>query len=130
MLTFQTEIMKAIFLFARTPFVLLLFTVLLAACSVKPTFVARKYFTALEQQDYETARQYVSPGSITNFNKLFDYGKKPAKSYTILRYDQTDDHHAKVYYTEDGDTTEHYVDLVKVDDEWKIEIPDSDDYDK
>ena len=122
--------MKTIIPSARYFFMLLSFAALLTACAAKPTSVARKYFAALEVRDYEEAREYVAPASITNFNKLFNYGKEPAKQYTIVRFEETGEDRAKVYYTEDGSTNEQYVELVKIDGEWKILIRDADDFDK
>lgn len=126
LITLQTQTMKVIQRNFPTFLLLLAVLAILSACAPKPTSVAQKYFTALENRDYDKAREYLTASSITNFNKLFEGGKEPATTYTVLRVemDESNENKAKVYYTENGDSTENYIELEKVDGDWKIVIPD------
>lgn len=110
-------VMKAIRLLVMiTPLVLLI------GCAAKPISVAKKYFKAMEAKDYDLAKTYLTSESVETFELL--YVDDPAShTYKVLRVEEGEDGTtARVYYLQDDQTNEQYIDMVKQNDVWLISL--------
>ncbi len=93
---------------------------LLIGCATTAVSTARKYFAALEERDFETAKKFVASGSYEAFEWLeLDEEKH---TYKVLRQEEASETESTVYYTVDGNPTERTIKVVKVDDLWLVEL--------
>jgi hypothetical protein len=98
---------------------------LLTGCASKPMSTAKKYFKALSAQDYQAAKKYVAPASQETFDSLFEFSDEK-HTYKAVRAEQEGEDTARVYYTVDGEDTDKYIDLERIDGVWMITLPSDD----
>lgn len=103
---------------------LLLVVGLLVGCGAgKPTIVAKAYFEALEEGDWEEANYYVSIRSLYLFDEMQPY-LKAGNQYTIEGYLINDDGTAIVQYKENNDPTIRELHLTKERGRWRVKLGD------
>jgi hypothetical protein len=101
---------------------LLVSLLVLAGCASKPMSVAKKYFRAIEARDYETAKTYLTSGSVETFELLYT-GDETTNTFQVKRVDEAEDGmSARVYYLMDDDPDERYIDMIKTDGVWLINL--------
>lgn len=97
-------------------------SLLLAGCATKPISVAKKYFAALSEKDYETAKKYITIGSYEDFELLFSWDDQ-SHSYKVLRVEEGEGGStATAYYLMDDESEERYVSMVNADGVWLIDL--------
>lgn len=97
---------------------------LLASCGAgKPTLVAKKYFTALEDGDWEEAKNYVAVSSFRLFEEWRPY-LQAGNTYKVQGYKLIDEDHAVVTYLENQDPTPKQLQLKKERGRWRVQLGD------
>lgn len=101
---------------------LLLVVGLLVGCGAgKPTIVAKAYFEALEEGDWEEANYYVSFRSLYLFEELRPH-LQPGNHYVIKGYQLIDDDTAVVTYRENDGPDLQELYLVKERGRWRVQL--------
>lgn len=92
----------------------------LSSCSVSPPMkVAKKYLKALQSNNIEKAKEYVSPGSVETFNSIFGPDTEITSKYEVLR-EEVNGNEATIYYKEKGNEQERSLSLRNIEGEWKV----------
>lgn len=98
--------------------------VLLSSCGAgKPTLVAKKYFVALEEGNWDEARNYVAVSSFKLFEEWRPY-LQAGNKYRIEGYETVDDDQATVIYYENSDPQPKQLQLKKERGRWRVQLGD------
>jgi hypothetical protein len=107
---------------------LMLISVLSASCFLfeSPERTARKFLTAINERDFETAKKYCTPETVKLVemleqmtNAMANPDAEPPVKYEILRH-TIDGDNAIVYYRESYSEFDQELKLKKVNGSWKV----------
>lgn len=117
----------------RFGFLMVALTLFVVACGggPKPGDVAKKFLSAVNDLNFEEAKQYATAESASMLDMLSglasmgdDQEKPEAQEITIVK-EEIDGDNATVTYTakdDEGNDVEETIDLVKVDGDWKVKF--------
>ena len=117
--------MKRLQVFMLIPFTI--FSIVSCSSGDSPKAVAEKYLKAFGSADFEGAKKFATDDTdklldmMIGYSKLIQDTALEEKRFTIIR-EKIEGESATVFYTEEGNTSEIPLSLLRVDGKWKVNM--------